>query len=205
MSKSKDCHKTNWKCRNFSKLFFHNYHHYISNAALIHTFNLYIFIIFLFKRTMQWWDEYFLLNILLLPSLLYILLNNPLFPLLVLLSDIYHQNLLVYETISFCCTLFKKSIFETPTLNPNRTWDYYMKYSETNQRVLFKHVLRVKNLPRIKLSTLTIKCYLSFLRENYGVSKSNSNTSQFSDVFLVTAVFDTIDKLINVFGSILMA
>ena len=169
MSKSKDCHKTNWKCRNFSKLFFHNYHHYISNAALIHTFNLYIFIIFLFKRTMQWWDEYFLLNILLLPSLLYILLNNPLFPLLVLLSDIYHQILLVYETISFCCTLLK-SIFETPTLNPNRTWDYYMKYSETNQRVLFKHVLRVKNLPRIKLSTLNIKCYLRFPREIYGMS-----------------------------------
>ena len=190
----------------FKNFFFHNYHHYISNAALIHTFNLYIFIIFLFKRTMQWWDEYFLLNILLLPSLLYILLNNPLFPLLVLLSDIYHQILLVYETISFCCTLFKKSIFETPTLNPNRTWDYYMKYSETNQRVLFKHVLRVKNLPKKKAGHFCPSiCYLSFLRENYGVSKSNSNTSQFSDVFLVTAVFDTIDKLINVFGSILMA
>ena len=153
---------------------------------------------------MQWWDEYFLLNILLLPSLLYILLNNPLFPLLVLLSDIYHQILLVYETISFCCTLFKKHFRDT-NFKSKSDLGLLHEILRNNQRVLFKHVLRVKNLPRIKLSTLTIKCYLSFLRENYGVSKSNSNTSQFSDVFLVTAVFDTIDKLINVFGSILMA
>ena len=55
----------------------------------------------------------FPLNVLLLPSLLYILLNNPLFPLLVLLSDIYHQILLVYETISFCCTLSKKHFQDT--------------------------------------------------------------------------------------------